>query len=241
MTKTDKIPICGIYKITSPNGRVYIGQSANILDRWRRYKRLGCKSQQLLYNSLLKHGVKSHTFEIIEHCDFEDLLCRERHWQDFYDVLDRAKGLNLLLSECGLKKQETSLETREKRRIANTGKNSHMFNKTGALHHFYGKTHTEETKKKISDNRKGKGITKGEANHNFGKKHSEETKTKKRNCMLARYSDLNNLEIKIVLDLSTGIFYYSIKEAAKAYGIVYSTLVGRLNGRRKNNTSLIVV
>jgi len=35
--------VCGIYKITSPTNKVYIGQSTNILFRFRAYKRLNCK------------------------------------------------------------------------------------------------------------------------------------------------------------------------------------------------------
>jgi group I intron endonuclease len=235
----EKEKICGIYKITSPTGKVYIGQSINVLERWKKYKRLDCKSQQLLYNSFIKYGVESHSFEIIEECNFEEIFCRERYWQDIYDVLKRDKGMNLLLSECGTKKQETSLETREKRRNANTGENSHMFNKTGEMHHFYGKKHTEETKKKISESRKGKGMIKGKDNHNFGKKHTEETLQKKRDIMLTRYSNLDNPELKIVLDTQTGIFFYSIKEASKAYNLKYPALVSMLNGRRRNNTNLI--
>lgn len=33
----------GIYKITSPTGKIYIGQSKNIPDRIKRYKGLRCK------------------------------------------------------------------------------------------------------------------------------------------------------------------------------------------------------
>lgn len=44
---------------------------------------------------------------------------------------------------------------------------------------------------------------------------------------------------KIVLDTQTGIFFDFIKEAAIAYDLKYSTLVGALNGRGKNNTNLI--
>jgi len=44
----------GIYKITSPSGKIYIGQSINIEKTWKyRYKNLNaCKRQTILYNSL---------------------------------------------------------------------------------------------------------------------------------------------------------------------------------------------
>ena len=47
----------GIYKITNPKNKVYIGQSKDIIKRWYYYKTLHCKSQIKLYNSLLKYGV----------------------------------------------------------------------------------------------------------------------------------------------------------------------------------------
>ena len=84
----------GIYKITSPSGRVYIGQSINIERRFRYYKGVACKEQIKIYNSLLKYGVDAHIFEVLELCETEQLNNRERHYQDLYDSV--ANGLNLL-------------------------------------------------------------------------------------------------------------------------------------------------
>lgn len=92
--------ICGIYKITNPVGKVYIGQSENIYNRWKDYYKLSCNKQVKLYRSLKKYKPCNHTFEIIEECEFINLNCRERYWQDFYNVLNRKKGLNLLLTPC---------------------------------------------------------------------------------------------------------------------------------------------
>ncbi len=49
---------------------------------------------------------------------------------------------------------------------------------TGKDNHFYGKKHTEESKKKMSDAQVNRGIYRGEDNHFYGKKHSEESKKK---------------------------------------------------------------
>ena len=78
--------ICGIYKITNPSGKIYIGESQDISLRTYYYSIVSCHKQRKLYNSLKKHGWENHIFEIIEECEFDDLLCRERYWQDFYDV-----------------------------------------------------------------------------------------------------------------------------------------------------------
>lgn len=56
--------ICGIYKITSPNGKVYIGQSRNILIRWRDHIR-DKKAKSRVFYSIRKYGADAHKFEII--------------------------------------------------------------------------------------------------------------------------------------------------------------------------------
>ena len=57
--------ISGIYKITSPSGKVYIGRSYRIKERWRSYKRMDCKDQNKLFASFAKYGTDNHVFEII--------------------------------------------------------------------------------------------------------------------------------------------------------------------------------
>lgn len=58
----------GVYKITNPKGKTYIGSSWNISERFRQYKKYGARRQPKLNNSFLKYGVDNHTFEIIEEC-----------------------------------------------------------------------------------------------------------------------------------------------------------------------------
>jgi group I intron endonuclease len=92
-------PTIGIYKITSPSGKIYIGQSVNIALRWNQYKLLyktimGPK----LYHSLKKYGCDNHTFEVIEECNADQLDEREIYWGQHYNVLTEA-GLNLKLGE----------------------------------------------------------------------------------------------------------------------------------------------
>ena len=85
--------IIGIYKITSPSHRIYIGQSINIEQRWEKYNYLNCKSQPSIYNSLKKYGPQNHTFEIIEECKVEELDKKETYWGEHYNVLSN-KHLN---------------------------------------------------------------------------------------------------------------------------------------------------
>ena len=102
---TPPLPIIGIYKITSPSGKIYIGQSVNWERRHQEYQRLQCKNQRKLYNSLLKYGVEQHIFELIEECPLEQLNEREIYWGEYYEVLGK-NGLGLKLGNAGGKRSE---------------------------------------------------------------------------------------------------------------------------------------
>lgn len=74
----------GIYKITNPKGKIYIGQSIHINKRWDQYKYNITSQQTKLYNSLKKYGYKNHVFEIIEECSLESLNEKEIYWKKYY-------------------------------------------------------------------------------------------------------------------------------------------------------------
>lgn len=82
----------GIYKITSPKGKVYIGQSQNIDKRFEAYKRLSCKSQPKIYNSLKKYGVDNHDYDILIECEKEELTYYESSFINIYQ--SHLLGLN---------------------------------------------------------------------------------------------------------------------------------------------------
>lgn len=143
----------GIYKITSPTGKICIGQSSKIEQRFQYYKNLNCTQQVKLLRSLQKYKPENHNFEIIEECKESRLNLRERHWQEQYDVLNKEKGLNLRYTKVDDRSGTMSKETKERMSISKIGNKNTM----------HGKTHSEETKKKISEKRKGH-------------KHSDETR-----------------------------------------------------------------
>ena len=128
----------GIYKITSPSGKIYIGSSINIENRLKYYKSLNCKGQVRLYNSLKKYGYNSHIVEIIEKCDKSILYEREFYYGCFFNVLGE-NGLNSILPKLDSQKVGASEETKLRMSIS----------KKGIKNSFYGKTHSEETKEKI--------------------------------------------------------------------------------------------
>lgn len=93
--KQNRKSICGIYKITSPSGRIYIGQSVNILDRWRKYKIRGSIGQVKLHNSFMKYGASNHKFEIIHTCANESLNEFEEYYMNLFKAKDKKIGLNI--------------------------------------------------------------------------------------------------------------------------------------------------
>lgn len=89
--------ISGIYKITSPIGKIYIGMSCDIDKRFSFYQKLNCKSQRLLYESFMKYGVSNHKFEVIEECDISDLSEKEKYYIKSYNSFNRENGLNMTI------------------------------------------------------------------------------------------------------------------------------------------------
>jgi group I intron endonuclease len=75
--KKPETGITGIYKITNPNGKVYIGKSKDIITRYYKYNNLKCENQKIIYDSLKKYGPGNHIFDIIEECDISSLSERE--------------------------------------------------------------------------------------------------------------------------------------------------------------------
>jgi hypothetical protein len=87
--------ICGIYKIINPKGKIYIGQSIDILCRWRKHKNLKRIYKTRLYNSLKKYGIDKHKFEIIHECLPQQLNKFEKYYVDLYQTFNTKHGLNI--------------------------------------------------------------------------------------------------------------------------------------------------
>lgn len=222
----------GIYKITNPNNRIYIGQSINIENRKKYYSSLRCKNQRKLYNSLLKYGYENHIFEIICYCEILQLNKLERYYQEKYDCVEN--GLNCRYTKSNDKTGSLSNETKLKISKANIGKKlsneiklkisentKNGMTKEGKERlSIFRKNHktTDETRLKISIKSKGR-------------LHSDKTKK-----MLSDFRfGSNNPNAKIVLDFNTGVFYNTSKECADILGINKSTLRHYLSGYIKQD------
>ncbi len=84
-----------IYKIVSPTGKIYIGQTTNLKLRVRDYRRNTCKLQTKLYASLNKYSFKNHQFDILEEVDNVLGDEREMYWIKFYDSFNTKHGMNM--------------------------------------------------------------------------------------------------------------------------------------------------
>jgi group I intron endonuclease len=148
--------VIGIYKITSPSGKVYIGQSWNIIQRWKAYRSSQNNKQRLLYNSFDKYGKKAHFFEILHELpvDIKQSIFDEYEilYMDFY----KSAGIQLLNIREGGSRGLHNDVTKKLMGILKSGKPS-------GIKPMLGRKHSDEAKARISK-------------ANSGKKHSEERK-----------------------------------------------------------------
>lgn len=82
---------CGIYKIENKiNGHCYIGQSINIIQRWKDHRKeakdiYSDKKEYPLYKAIRKYGIENFSFEILEECKVEELNKKEIYYIEKYN------------------------------------------------------------------------------------------------------------------------------------------------------------
>lgn len=134
-----------IYKITSPTDKIYIGQTVDQKRRISDYRFKNKRYNTILFNSIKKYGWKMHLMEIIEDNVPEDKLSeREMFWikeLNTYHV-NNKNGMNMTIGGEGHRGSWMHDIERRKRESEK---------RKGPLGSFYGKHHTEEVKKYISE------------------------------------------------------------------------------------------
>jgi group I intron endonuclease len=102
----------GIYLISNPKGKIYIGKSKDIKSRFYRYNKLLCKSQIKIYNSLKKYSPSNHNFIVLINCDIQYLDYFEKYYIRLFNSF--KEGLNCTNGGEGSLGRLMSNETREK-------------------------------------------------------------------------------------------------------------------------------
>jgi group I intron endonuclease len=161
----------GIYAITSPSGKQYIGQAQCLRTRWwehRKYLRLGTHHCTGLQNAYNKYGETALVFSVIAAVPLEQLNDRE---QQEIDARSRDRLYNTALfvrrPRLGLRH---SAESRARMALAAQNRSAEYRQKLAAGRK--GKFHTPELKKAMSL------AFSGENHPKWGTKHSPETMAK---------------------------------------------------------------
>lgn len=195
----------GIYKVTSPNNKIYIGQSIDIDKRFKDYKSLKSRFQRLLHRSFLKYGADNHIFEIVEECSIDLLNERERYWQEYYNVLETTKGLNLKYTETSDRSGVLSEESKKKISVGNTGKvrtNEHKNKTSKVLKEFYSKNEHHL-----------KGFKRGTCNNKLEKEQVLEIRTLlKQEKLVLDISKLFNVSKATIQQIKEGRTWQSLGE-----------------------------
>jgi group I intron endonuclease len=142
----------GVYAlICKVNNKFYVGSSVNLVNRLLDYMQpayLAQHTNRLILRALVKYGLRNYYFIVLETCHGTDTLQREQYWLDLLEPeynLSPTAGSTLGVP--------LSKETKAKLRAAHLGK-----------------THSPETRKLMSETRRGPN------NPWFGKSPSEETR-----------------------------------------------------------------
>ncbi len=116
----------GIYIITClPTGKIYVGSSINIRERWRGHKkelRSGKHKNRYLQNAWNKYGEQAFVFEVLEVCSRNSLLEREQYWLDTRQSYKRNIGFNIgMVAGAAMRGRKLSREHRAKIGAASKG------------------------------------------------------------------------------------------------------------------------
>lgn len=145
-----------IYKITNPNGRLYVGKTYNTRKRINAHRCASKKERTgiILLNSIRKYGWENHKFDIIEEIADELMNEREMFWiaelktycYEYPGQMNMTKGAE--------GQRSTWMHDIERRKKASKSAK-------GEGNNFFGKRHTEKNKKLIGELTRARHLERG--------------------------------------------------------------------------------
>lgn len=152
---------CGIYQIRHiESGKVYIGSSNNTKRRWTQHSsqmRRGCHPNKKLSNAVNKYGVAGFVFELLEQCERENLILREKFWIDAKNAVDG--GYNVRRQPDSSLGVALSAEAKAKLKQLFAGRKMPPQAIAASVAARTGRPLSESTRRKISEAHKGRGLT----------------------------------------------------------------------------------
>lgn len=158
MAKHNPSNLIGIYKITSPSGRVYVGQSWDVRHRWATYRCPGLRpAQPVLYASFKKYGAEAHEFAMLMTLPPTTSQTEMDQCEIFFISFFRDRGVPMLNLKSGGMGGRHSDETKRKIGLKSKGHppTSTSFKPGQRL----GFKHPAEVKEKISKAHRGKKLS----------------------------------------------------------------------------------
>lgn len=214
----------GIYKITNPKGKIYIGQSLNCEYRKNSYKSRLCKTQPLIYRSILKYGWENHNFQVIHECESEWLDFLEMFYILLYDSYNSILGMNCTTGGgIGSKGKSHSLKAKEKISKGNKGKIISLETRDKIRKTLTGIKHTPERRRNQSIAKKG--IPTIACSEDKKQKISISNTGKKRTSDWIKNRTINHPCRRPVLNTQNGVFYFDVKDAANAFDLNYGNYI----------------
>lgn len=254
--------ISGVYKIVNKiNGKYYVGKSINIRKRFWRHKselRRGNHHCVFLQRAWLKYGEESFDFLILKECSAEEATIIEQSILDskrelIYNTSYVSSGGNVIANHPNYEEVAKKIKkaTSEWFSRLTEEERKQKFGRPGEKNSMYGKKHTEEARKKISEKNKGKT---GLNSPLFGIKRSDETRKKMSNVASQRVGEKNPFfgkqhsveSRKTISEKNKGkippnikpviidnVEYCSMAEASRALGIPVVTILYRVKSINK--------
>lgn len=112
----------GVYKIQSPSGKIYIGQSWQVEHRIGSYGRNHIKRQPKLFNSIKKYGLKCHKIEILHELPPDVSQSVLDNYEVIYMQVHKECGFDLLNIREGGSRGKHSDESKKRMTVSQTGR-----------------------------------------------------------------------------------------------------------------------